>query len=287
MGGFVSKVTDAIGLTDYKGQQKAGRQAADQQLASTNAQIAAFERANAAAAERAKPFEQLATGAIPAFQQLLTPQGQMSYLQSNPMFQAAIDTSGDQLKAAGAASGKLGSGGMVDQLFKNYLATGETFIGNQFNRLLQPINIGQAASAGQTANALNTASNVAGVLGNQGNIQSAATINRSNLNQSALQGGLNMLSGGLMGSGILGGAGLAGGGMAGAGLGALLFSDARLKEDAERVGETDDGIPIYRWRYKGDSQVHIGPMAQDVEKVKPDAVLTHSSGYKMLNLEAL
>ena len=75
--------------------------------------------------------------------------------------------------------------------------------------------------------------------------------------------------------------------MAGAGLGALMFSDARLKEDIERVGETDDGIPIYRWRYKGDDQVHVGSMAQDVEKVKPDAVLTHASGYKILNLEAL
>lgn len=287
MGGFVSKVTDAIGLTNYGDQKKAAKAAQGQELAATQAQIAYQEGAEKRATERLQPFVNLGTSNIQGLQGLLTPQGQMGYLQSNPMFQAAVQNAASQTKGAAASQGKFGSGGLVNQLMQNYLSQGEQFVGNQFNRLTNTVGMGQASAAGQAANSLNAANNITGILGNQGDIRSAGTMAGQNIQNQALSGGSNMLFGGLTGSGMLGGAGLAGGGMAGAGLGALLFSDERLKEDIERVGETDDGIPIYRWKYKGDDQVHIGPMAQDVEKVKPHAVMTHKSGYKVLNLEAI
>jgi hypothetical protein len=51
------------------------------------------------------------------------------------------------------------------------------------------------------------------------------------------------------------------------------FSDERLKKDAVRIGETDEGVPIYSYRYKGDNgPKQIGLMAQDVERVHPEAV---------------
>ena len=61
-----------------------------------------------------------------------------------------------------------------------------------------------------------------------------------------------------------------------------LFSDKRLKEGAEQVGKTNDGLPIYRYRYKGDDRTQIGLMAQDVEKEHPDAVGS-SHGYKTVD----
>jgi len=58
-------------------------------------------------------------------------------------------------------------------------------------------------------------------------------------------------------------------------LGALL-SDERLKLDMEQVGETNDGLPIYSYRYlpaiDPAGTPRIGLSAQDVEKVYPDAV---------------
>lgn len=61
--------------------------------------------------------------------------------------------------------------------------------------------------------------------------------------------------------------------IAGVGLaGASLFSDERIKTDKRRVGKTDEGMPIYTFRYKGDPTTHMGLMAQDVEETKPDAV---------------
>ena len=72
-------------------------------------------------------------------------------------------------------------------------------------------------------------------------------------------------------------------GIAGLGLqGAALFSDRRLKTDIKRVGQTDDGLPIYTYRYITGGPVQMGVMAQEVEQVNPDAV-TDIGGYKGVN----
>jgi hypothetical protein len=64
-------------------------------------------------------------------------------------------------------------------------------------------------------------------------------------------------------------------------------SDVRLKENIKRVGYTDSGLPIYTYNYKGDITPQMGVMAQDVEKVKPEAVATHASGYKMVRYDLI
>lgn len=61
------------------------------------------------------------------------------------------------------------------------------------------------------------------------------------------------------------------------------ISDARAKDVRQRVGFTDDGLPLYLYRYKGDDQPRIGPMAQEVAQVKPDAIARHPSGYLMVD----
>jgi hypothetical protein len=73
------------------------------------------------------------------------------------------------------------------------------------------------------------------------------------------------------------------GGILGLGAGALK-SDRRAKEDIDRIGtvfaaNTDGArkkLPVYSYAYKDDpaSTRHIGPMAQDVEKIDPSAVTT-------------
>jgi hypothetical protein len=65
------------------------------------------------------------------------------------------------------------------------------------------------------------------------------------------------------------------------------WSDRRLKHDIKRIGKTDDGLPIYSFKYKGDDseQTHVGFMADEVEKVNPDAVNTEPSGYKSVDYD--
>lgn len=62
------------------------------------------------------------------------------------------------------------------------------------------------------------------------------------------------------------------------------FSDERLKEDVRRVGTLDNGLPVYVYRYKGIPAPQMGVMAQDVEKVMPDAV-RERHGYKQVDYD--
>lgn len=71
---------------------------------------------------------------------------------------------------------------------------------------------------------------------------------------------------------------------AGLGLSALgMFSDRRLKEDIAPVGTLNDGQTVYSYRYKGEPRTQIGLLAQEVERVHPDAVARHPSGLRMVD----
>ncbi|MFZ5784725.1 MAG: hypothetical protein ACOY4R_31400 [Pseudomonadota bacterium] len=76
-------------------------------------------------------------------------------------------------------------------------------------------------------------------------------------------------------------------GAAGTGAKAYMMSDARLKDVAGRVGATDEGVPLYLYSYRGDDQPRIGPMAQEVAHLRPDAVARHPSGYLMVDYASL
>jgi hypothetical protein len=72
-----------------------------------------------------------------------------------------------------------------------------------------------------------------------------------------------------------------------AGMALPFFSDERLKDVHARVGFTDDGLPLYLYQYKGEDRPQIGPIAQEVEQVMPEAVAEHPSGYKVVDYAAL
>jgi hypothetical protein len=69
------------------------------------------------------------------------------------------------------------------------------------------------------------------------------------------------------------------------GFGAFKRSDRRLKEEIEPVGTLFDGTPVYGYRYKGAPAYHIGLMAQDVERITPEAVMK-INGYKAVDYRA-
>lgn len=66
----------------------------------------------------------------------------------------------------------------------------------------------------------------------------------------------------------------------------IAASDERLKKNVKRVGQTEEGIPMVEFAYKTDpaKKRHRGVMAQDVEKIHPEHVLTDPrSGIKMVD----
>lgn len=68
------------------------------------------------------------------------------------------------------------------------------------------------------------------------------------------------------------------------GIGGLFsLSDEQAKDDMEKIAETEDGIGIFKFRYKGDPKVQIGLKAQEVAKKKPKAVAKGADGLMRVN----
>lgn len=74
------------------------------------------------------------------------------------------------------------------------------------------------------------------------------------------------------------------GGLTSAAGNVMKMSDRRVKRDISHVGATTYGLPLYRYRYINSPEWHIGLMAQDVEQVKPEAVV-EIGGIKHVNYE--
>lgn len=96
--------------------------------------------------------------------------------------------------------------------------------------------------------------------------------NNANLNKQLKQSNRNALYG------ALGGAGSA----------AIMaaFSDKNLKENIEVIGQSESGIPICEFDYKDKkfgTGRYRGVLAQDVEKIIPEAVITSDDGYRMVD----
>jgi hypothetical protein len=74
------------------------------------------------------------------------------------------------------------------------------------------------------------------------------------------------------------------GGLFGLGGNLIKASDERLKEDIEPVGELK-GHKLYEYSYKADptKTKHVGVMAQEVERKRPDAVLKDKKGYRAVD----
>lgn len=54
--------------------------------------------------------------------------------------------------------------------------------------------------------------------------------------------------------------------------GAAMLSDERAKTITAKVGELEDGLPIYRYTYNGSDTEHVGVLAQDVALYRPHAL---------------
>jgi hypothetical protein len=74
----------------------------------------------------------------------------------------------------------------------------------------------------------------------------------------------------------------------GAGGGGRHGSDIRLKEDIVPLMRLDNGIDLYRFRYKGsDHTVYVGVLAQEVMEVAPTAVSLGRNGYLQVDYDRL
>ena len=65
-------------------------------------------------------------------------------------------------------------------------------------------------------------------------------------------------------------------------------SDIRLKQDIVPLVRLDNGLELYRFRYKGsDHTAYVGVVAQEVQKIEPSAVSRDHHGYLMVNYDLI
>lgn len=103
---------------------------------------------------------------------------------------------------------------------------------------------------------------VAGIYNNNYQTQMANYLQgqqMTNAQNAATTGGLFGLGGTVLGAGLKYGL-------------PLIGSDIRMKENIRHIGHTTDGQKLYSFNYIGNPKHEIGLMAQEVERIKPDAV---------------
>jgi hypothetical protein len=169
-------------------------------------------------------------------------------------------------------------GGMDTGLKANQLQFGQDIAKYQTN-LQSPLAYASAVKSLATPNYINP-SQQASTTGADtlGAVQAGYNANMGAYNAQQAQNA--SLTGGLMGLG----------GTLGA---AYMLSDIRTKEHIKTVGWLPNGLPVYEYEYKpefkdiGGHGKFIGVMAQEVEMVQPEAVITRADGYKMVNYGAL
>jgi hypothetical protein len=99
-------------------------------------------------------------------------------------------------------------------------------------------------------------------------------------NLQSARGRSSMASVGISRGGGGGGARVVGGGGGGfRGGGGGRRSDLWLKHDVVLLGRLDNGLGYYRFSYAGSDEAYVGVIAQEVEAVRPDAVMRGRDGY--------
>ncbi len=66
-----------------------------------------------------------------------------------------------------------------------------------------------------------------------------------------------------------------------------IASDARLKRNIRPLYVRADGITVYRYRYNWSDIVYVGVIAQEVERIRPDAVVRGVDGFLRVRYQRL
>lgn len=260
MGGFLGSLTGA-------NQGKAAQAAAAAQEARAREGMAYRKEQSGIARQDFEPYAETGRQTLGGLQDLVNdPNAQLNYVQNNPFFEAMRNQASSTLMANQAAKGKLGSGQTAEALQNSLLSLGTDLVNQSIAQRQGLANMGFNASSNQAGISERLGSNVASDLQGIGNVQAAGVMGKANARAAGAQNLLNTA----------------------VKIGGVAACDIRLKKDIVKVGNLDSGLPLYSFRYKNDpkEQIYINVMAQDVEKVKPEAI-HEFNGFKYVNLEKI
>jgi hypothetical protein len=309
-GALFGSEDEATGSYDYNPWEmtgtKAPRGGVTQQYAPQTTESIDYDALNAAVEER------LGSQGTPEGYGSLLERFDMSKFEEDPGYQYRQDEAQKALERQMSAQGvTLGGGGygevnpaamramqeqsqgLASQEYNNAYNRYENDQNSTYNRLAGIAGMGQQSTGIMSGAGQNYATNA-------GNLQTglaqsqyqAAQANQAN--QGSMFGDILGTAATLGAAYLTGGGSLAATGAAGLGTkaaaqgaAASFFSDRRLKTDIELIGE-ENGHNLYSFKYRqGGDSTFIGVMADEVEKVDPEAIIEDPSGYKKVNYERI
>jgi len=181
------------------GAMAAGSTAAGATRDASNAAIQQQQSALAQQKEMATPYTQLGQSAMGAYQNLLgigadgkvNPQLAQQTLQNMPGYQFAQQQGQNQTLAAAGAMGMGLSGNTLAGLSRYNQGLADQTYQQELQNLLAPVQIGQAAAAGQAANIGNAATNMGNIAMQQGQNQANIGIGTIGGITGAISNGIN------------------------------------------------------------------------------------------------
>ena len=283
MGDVIGGITDAVGLTNRKGEKKAAQAAADANkaaVAMSKEQIdfskEQLEFQKEQYADWEAVYGSLQQNLGDYYNSLDADELVTLGLENQQKECQAVETS---IRRDAAQRGLKNSGLEYYEVNKakvgNAIArasirtSGDKMVAEEKLKFLG-VGLGQGTAllgnVGSSANTVTSAYN--------SGINSRNNFGNSYINQSTQLGVQNMNS---MGDLIGAGASIASA--------AIMASDRELKENIKKVGY-EKGFNIYEFNYKGDKQKYKGVLAQEVIKVKPEAIV-HTDNAILVDYDAI
>jgi len=288
---IVSKVTDAVGLTDSKAGERAAqasRQAAQTQSGFQNQALDYLKQTQAPITEAQTGslgrLGDLATQGVNPYQ--LQSEGQLlKNIDQSPLYQSlmsGLQTGEESILRNQAMTGGFRSGGTQQNLARLGRDTQNQALlsafGNRQQRDMRQAGLNQQAFQNQ----LGLESTIMGLPSQVGNIANLTSGIGQTLAQGQIAGAQSRLQGSQANTQNL---------MNLASLGLAAFSDRRLKDNIQKIG-TENGYNVYTWDWndkakslglKGSGK---GVIADEVKKVKPEAVKRHQ-GFDTVDYEMI
>ena len=259
---------NALGMTDIV-DQFTGQAGADAARESSQAQIQAAQMAideQRRAGEQGlgflDPFSQVGQLGLDQMGFSTDSQAQFDWLQNNPLFQFALDNANQSTMAQGAAGGRMAAGDTRERLSNNVFLSAQPLIDRQIGRINNNLNMGLGTAQSQSNTAMGVGSNVSNLMTDQGAARAGGIMGAANARTGAANNLMQM--------------------------GAMAFSDSRLKENAEIVGNKN-GFNVWSWTWNklakdklGLTGESVGVMFSEVLEKMP-AATSYEKGFGKVN----
>ena len=178
----VAAAVAVVAASAYSANRRASaaNKAASAQAKSGQAAIDESIAAREQSRQDLQPYAQFGQQQLQPLQNMLTSDGQMQYLQNNPIFNASLKNMNEQVLNNAAVRGRLNAGDTRQRFFDNFQAAALPLLSYQSNNLFNAANMGQASAAGQANTSLTTGQNIGNTLTDIGNARASGIVGRAN-----------------------------------------------------------------------------------------------------------